>query len=192
MSMRASAVTLSCIALTMSMAGAGMASAQEFRATITGRVTDPNGLTVPGATITAANSQTGEIAVGATTSEGVYTIPFLRPGVYSVTAELTGFSKVTQANVVLEVSQTAAVNFQLQVGAVSEQLTVTAESPILEMSKADRGLVIDNERVTELPLNARNPFMLSYLSPGITYNGPAIYQRPFDNGAIADWSINGG
>ena len=53
-------------------------------------------------------------------------------------------------------------------------------------------MVIDNMRVTELPLNARNPFMLSYLSPGITYNGPAIYQRPFDNGAIADWSINGG
>ena len=53
-------------------------------------------------------------------------------------------------------------------------------------------MVIDNERLTELPLNARNPFMLSYLSPGITYNGPAIYQRPFDNGAIADWSINGG
>ena len=121
------------------MAGAGMASAQEFRAAITGRVTDPNGLSVPGATITATNPQTGEIAVGTTTSEGVYTIPFLRPGVYSVTAELTGFSKVTQANVVLEVSQTAAVNFQLQVGAVSEQLTVTAESPILEMSKADRG-----------------------------------------------------
>ena len=71
-------------------------------------------------------------------------------------------------------------------------MTVTAEAPLLETSKADRGMVIDNERVTELPLNARNPFMLSYLSPGITYNGPAIYQRPFDNGAIADWSINGG
>ena len=64
--MRVSAVTLSRIALTMSVAGAGMASAQEFRATITGRVTDPNGLTVPGATISAANSQTGEIAVGTT------------------------------------------------------------------------------------------------------------------------------
>src|SRR2546429_233418 len=46
--------------------------------------------------------------------------------------------------------------------------------------------------VTVTALNTRNPFMLSYLAPGITYNGPAIYQRPFDNGAIADWSINGG
>src|SRR5882762_5825174 len=171
---------------------AGSVRAQEFRATVTGRVTDPGGLAVPGATVTAVNTQTAEIATGFTTEDGAYAIPFLKPGVYSVSAELTGFKKVTQANVQLEVGQTSAVNFQLQLGAVSEEVTVTGESPVLDLSKADRGLVIDNERVTELPLNARNPFMLSYLSPGITYNGPAIYQRPFDNGALADWSMNGG
>src|SRR6267143_2533600 len=171
---------------------AGSARAQEFRATVTGRVTDPGGLAVPGATVTALNTQTGEVATGFTTADGAYTIPFLKPGIYTVSAELTGFKKVTQPNVQLEVGQSSTINFQLQLGTVSEELTVTGESPVLETSKADRGLVIDNERVTELPLNARNPFMLSYLSPGITYNGPAIYQRPFDNGAIADWSINGG
>src|SRR6185503_17611203 len=106
--------------------------------------------------------------------------------------ELTGFRKATRTNVQLEVSQTVAINFQLQLGQLTEEVSVTAESPLLETSRADRGMVIDNARITELPLNARNPFMLSYLSPGITYNGPAIYQRPFDNGAIADWSINGG
>src|SRR2546427_4790619 len=171
---------------------AASADAPEFRATVTGRVTDPGGLAVPGATVTAVNTRTAETATGFTTADGAYTVPFLKPGVYSVSAELTGFKKVTQANVQLEIGQTSAVNFQLQLGTLSEEVTVTGESPVLEMSKADRGLVIDNERVTELPLNARNPFMLSYLSPGITYNGPAIYQRPFDNGAIADWSINGG
>src|SRR5882762_9799393 len=168
------------------------AGAQEFRVTVTGRVTDPGGLAVPGAIMTVVNTQTAETATGFTTGDGAYTIPFLKPGVYTVSAELTGFKRVTQPNVQLEVGQTSTINFQLQLGTVSEELTVTGESPVLETSKADRGLVIDNERVTELPLNARNPFMLSYLSPGITYNGPAIYQRPFDNGAIADWSINGG
>ncbi len=182
----------SSLALAFVLGFASISSAQEFRATITGRVNDPNGLVVPGVTVTATNAQTGEIAVGVTTTDGVYTIPFLRPGRYTLTAELAGFRKVTQPNVQLEVGQTAAVNLQLQLGELSEDVTVTAESPLLDTSKADRGLVIDNERVTELPLNARNPFMLSYLSPGITYNGPAIYQRPFDNGAIADWSINGG
>ena len=90
----------------------------------------------------------------------------------------------------LEVGQSQTVNVAMQVGELTEVVTVVAEAT--EVTKADRGLVIDNQRITELPLNARNPFMLSYLSPGITYNGPAIYQRPFDNGAIADWSINGG
>ena len=80
----------------------------------------------------------------------------------------------------------------MQIGEVTEVVTVTSDAAVLDEAKADRGLVIDNTRVTELPLNARNPFMLSTLAPGITYNGPAIYQRPFDNGAIADWSINGG
>src|SRR5262245_8301428 len=192
MSMRAALQPLLWIFALATSLGPASVFAQEFRATITGRVTDPNGLLAPGATVTAANGQTGEVAIGVTTTDGVYTIPFLRPGVYTVSAELTGFRKVSQANVRLEVGQTASVNFQLQLGELSELVSVTAESPVLETAKADRGLVIDNDRVNELPLNARNPFMLSYLAPGITYNGPAIYQRPFDNGAIADWSINGG
>src|SRR5262245_48487490 len=132
------------IALALAPSVGGAASAQEFRATVTGRVTDPNGLVVPGVTITAANTQTGELAVAVTTREGVYTIPFLRPGVYTVSAELAGFNKVSQPNVQLEVGQTSAVNFQLQLGAVTENVLVTAMSPVLETSKADRGLVIDN------------------------------------------------
>ncbi len=166
------------------------AAAQEFRATVTGRVTDPAGLAMPGVTITALNTQTNEVTVAVSSAEGVYTLPFLRPGLYKVTAELEGFSRYEQPRVQLELGQAQTINIQLQVGSVSEVVTVVSEA--VEASKADRGMVIDNTRVTELPLNARNPFMLSYLSPGITYNGPAIYQRPFDNGAIADWSINGG
>ena len=183
-------VLSACLALAMALVDA--ASAQEFRATVTGRITDPNGLAVPGATVTVLNTQTGEVAVGLSTSDGAYSIPFLKPGMYNISAELSGFRKTLQTNVQLEVGQTRAINFELQLGALTEEVTVTAESPLLETSRADRGMVIDNARITELPLNARNPFMLSYLSPGITYNGPAIYQRPFDNGAIADWSINGG
>src|SRR2546426_6128656 len=171
---------------------ANTASAQEFRATITGRVTDPDGLAMPGVTVSATNPRTNEVATAVTSAEGLYSLPFLRPGLYTISAELQGFRKYAQDAVPLEVGQTMALNITLQLGSVAETVTVTGESPLLEISKADRGMVIDNLRVTELPLNARNPFMLSYLAPGITYNGPAIYQRPFDNGAIADWSINGG
>src|SRR5207302_3208126 len=65
--------------------------------TVTGRVTDPGGLAVPGATVTAVNTQTAETATGFTTGDGAYTIPFLKPGIYAVSAELTGFRKVTRS-----------------------------------------------------------------------------------------------
>lgn len=166
------------------------AAAQEFRATITGRIVDAGDLAVPGATITVSNAQTGEVTTLTSSETGAYSVPFLKPGIYTLRAELPGFKTYLQEKLELSVGQTATVNIRMEVGELSEQITVTADA--VEGSKADRGMVIDNKRVTELPLNARNPFMLSTLAPGITYNGPAIYQRPFDNGAIADWSINGG
>ena len=165
---------------------------QEFRATVTGRIVDPDGLAMPGVTVNVTNTGTNEVASAVTNTDGVYSLPFLRPGTYSISAELEGFRRHTQEDVALQVGQTQTLNITLQVGLRTEIVTVTGEAPLLETANADRGMIIDNLRVTELPLNARNPFMLSYLSPGITYNGPAIYQRPFDNGAIADWSINGG
>jgi carboxypeptidase family protein/TonB-dependent receptor-like protein len=165
------------------------AAAQEFRATVTGKVTDASAGAMPGVTVTITNTDTNETVTAVTNNEGLYTLPFLRPGKYKVAAQLQGFRRFEQL-VQLEVGQSQTVNIALQIGALTETVTVVAEST--EVTKADRGMVIDNQRITELPLNARNPFMLSYLAPGITYNGPAIYQRPFDNGAIADWSINGG
>ncbi len=62
---------------------------------------------------------------------------------------------------------------------------------MLETASADRGVVIDRQQVLELPLNARNPFMLGILTAGVNFNGASIWQRPFDNGAIAEWTING-
>ncbi len=165
--------------------------AQEFRATITGLVMDSSGAGVPSVPVQVRNVATNEIASAATDAQGNYTVPFLRPGTYSVQVEAAGFKKFSREGLVLNVGQTAAVNVTLEVGAVTEQITVTAETPLLETTKADRGTVIDRQRVHEFPLNARNPFMLSMLVAGVQYNGTLIYQRPFDNGAIADWSVNG-
>jgi Carboxypeptidase regulatory-like domain len=170
----------------------GAALGQEFRATITGRVLDQNKAAVAGATVTLRNPRTNEAVSAPTNADGVYNIPFLQPGSYNITVEAAGFKKYVRDNQELQVGQTASIDVALEIGAASETVTITGDAPLLEETKADRGNVIENRRIVELPLNARNPFMLSTLTPGITYNGPAIYQRPFDNGAIADWSINGG
>src|SRR5262249_61130040 len=110
----------------------------------------------------------------------------------TTTGELSGFQKYLRKYMRLEVGQNALVNVQLNVAGVAEQMTVTAESPLLETGKADRGTVIDSHRIAELPLQSRSPMALTVLVAGVTYNAQAIYLRPFDNGALAVWSLNGG
>jgi hypothetical protein len=174
------------------LASAGGLSAQEFRATVKGQVTDTSQAALPGATVTITNQQTNEVATVTTNREGSYTIPFLRPGTYTLTVEMSGFQKYTRKDMALQVGQTALVNAQLTVGGVTEAVNVSAEAPLLESSKADRGTVIDSHRIAELPLQSRSPMALTVLVAGVNYNAQAIYLRPFDNGALADWSMNGG
>ena len=180
---------LLCVALILALASA--AYAQEFRATIKGTVADTSQAALPGATVTAQNQETNEMATAVTNGEGAYTIPFLRPGVYSLTVEMSGFQKNTRTNLRLSVGETANINVQLGVG-LTETVNVVSETPLLETSKADRGTVIDSARIAELPLQSRSPMALAVLVAGVNYNAQAIYLRPFDNGALADWSMNGG
>ena len=174
------------------LATAGGAAAQEFRATVRGQVLDTSKGALPGATVTLTNISTNETATAVTNTEGSYTVPFLRPGSYTMTVELSGFQKYTRAGMRLEVSQTATINVELGVGGLTEEVSVTAESPLLETSNANRGTIIDSARIAELPLQSRSPMALAVLVAGVNYNAQAIYLRPFDNGALADWSMNGG
>lgn len=168
------------------------ALAQDFRATITGRVTDVNRAAIPNAQVQVKNLGTNEVTVMTTDSEGNYKVPFLKPGNYSVTVEAPNFKKATQNNFELVISQKLVLDFSLEPGSVNEQVTVIGETQVaLETASADRGGVIDRQKVVELPLNSRNPFMLGVLTAGVNFNGASIWQRPFDNGAIAEWTING-
>ncbi|MEZ5398216.1 MAG: carboxypeptidase regulatory-like domain-containing protein [Bryobacteraceae bacterium] len=166
--------------------------AQEFRATISGRVMDASGSAVPGAKVQAVNIANNETSSAETDAGGTYSIPFLRPGVYTVTATANGFKTFNRENVTIQVGQIVGIDIPLEVGALSESVTVTAESAILETQTASRIAVINTKQVSELPLNSRNPFMLGAMMSGVTFRGAAIWQRPFDNGAIAQWSVNGG
>jgi hypothetical protein len=183
--------SLSCVLAIATLAAAPVA-AQEFRATVKGQVVDSSKGAVPGATVSVQNADTNEIATAVTNAEGTYTIPFLRPGPYTLTVELSGFQKYIRKDMRLQVGETATINVQLAVGQLSEAVTVSAESPLLETSKADRGTVIDSARIAELPLQSRSPMALVPLIAGVNYNAQAVYLRPFDNGALADWSMNGG
>jgi hypothetical protein len=173
------------------LATAVSAAAQEFRATIKGTVADTSQAALPGATVTVQNQETNEVASATTNNEGAYTIPFLRPGIYTLTVEMSGFQKNTRTNLRLSVGETANINVQLGVG-LTETVNVVSETPLLETSRADRGTVIDSARIAELPLQSRSPMALAVLVAGVNYNAQAVYLRPFDNGALAAWSMNGG
>src|SRR5215218_144423 len=174
------------------LASAGITTAQEFRATVKGQVVDSSKAAVPGATITVTNAETNEMVTTTSNADGNYTLPFLRPGLYNLTVELTGFTKYVRSGLRLEVGQTAEINVPLAVGGLAEEVTVSADSPILETSNANRGTVIDSARIAELPLQSRSPMALAVLVAGVNYNAQAVYLRPFDNGALAAWSMNGG
>jgi len=110
--------------------------AQDFRAVLTGQVTDSSGATVRGATVTAVENSSGTTYTEKTSDRGVYYIPYVVPGTYKVTAQANGFKTAVQDNVLLTAAQTFAQNFKLEVGTVSEKVEVTAAPPELETASS--------------------------------------------------------
>src|SRR5262245_57966830 len=187
--LRKLSILLPCLLMLISMVM--ISAAQDFRATITGRVMDSTQSPVPSAQVVVKNIGTNEETRATTNRQRNYKAPFLRPATYSVSVEVAGFKKALRDKIELVINQVAVIDITLEPGNITEQVTVQGTVPLLESASADRGGVIDRQRVIELPLNARNPFMLGMLTAGVNFNGAAIWQRPFDNGAIAEWTING-
>src|SRR5215475_14910976 len=140
--------------------------AQGIRATVTGRVIDSSGAVVPKAKITITNTGTNETRVVETGDEGDYTIPQLPPGDYSLTVEQAGFKKAVQ-RFTLETGQGARVDITLVAGAVTEQVEITAVTPVVSAEDAALGAVVDQKKIVELPLNGRDYLQLAQLQPNV-------------------------
>src|SRR5882672_6256213 len=140
--------------------------AQTIRGTLTGTVSDSSGGVVPGATVTATNAATGIAASVVTNQQGGYTMPLLPPGNYSVMVELPGFKRYVHSGVVVEIAQTTRLDAQLQIGAVSEDVHVAGESPLVRSTTAELGQVIEMKQIQALPLNGRFFQHLITMTPG--------------------------
>jgi hypothetical protein len=141
--------------------------AQEYRGTISGTVTDAQGAAIPKAKIVATESRTGVKTSAISGDTGAYTIPFLQLGTYSVTAEAPGFKKSTQPGVRLSAGEHPVIDIRLDVGALSESVTITAEAPILVTANPSLGQVITTAEVDDVPVNGRTPMMLDKLALGV-------------------------
>ncbi len=173
------------------LATAAVLCAQEFRGTFSGTVTDPSGAAIAKAAVTATETRTGTKSTAVSGDSGAYTIPFLAPGIYEITAEAPGFKKYIRSGMTLSAGASPVIDIKMEVGAVSDAVTITAEAPILEASSPTVGQVLSTKEVDALPVNGRTPMMLDQLAFGVvsTYEpGPV---RPFDNGAPNELSIGG-
>ncbi len=156
--MQVSLVTLLCAAL------APLCLAQT--AQITGRVTDRTGGVIPGTVITSMNVATGSERRVTANEVGYYTIPQLPPGEYRIKVEYAGFKPINRSGITLEVDQRAEINFVLEVGGVTEQIEVVADTVQLNTVDGSQGQVIENQRIVDMPLNGRDYNQLALLSAG--------------------------
>ena len=160
---------------------------QETRGTISGTVTDPQGATVPSARIEVKNKDTNATSTVDTSDKGVYVLPNVSPGIYTVSASAKGFKKEVRGNVEMQVAQRLAVDFKLELGATSDTITITAEAPLLESTASSSGTTMSEELVADLPLLGSNPFSLIMLTDGNSHLSAFpdhLSERPFDNGGM--------
>src|SRR5688572_9950742 len=167
-----------------------VASAQEFRGTIAGTVTDPNGAAVPGASVTVKNIETNVTSTVTTNDEGAYTVPLLQPGSYTISATGSGFKTSTIENVTVRVDDRLTIDVQLQVGAAAE-VNIVANSDVIEQGSVTTGTLVTQRQIEELPLAEGAPYTLATQAPGIVYTGDPNFQGPTANGNLAGFRSNG-
>jgi hypothetical protein len=154
--------------------------AQEFRATLTGTITDASGAVVPKADVTATNVETGSTYTARGSDSGVYYIPYVVPGTYTVTAGAAGFKTAIQDKVLLLAGKYFNQNFALQVGAINEKVEVTAEPPMLEAANGSGGTILDERTLQNVPVAGRQVYNLIGTTPGSQFTGSS-QRRGWDN-----------
>ncbi|HZQ53503.1 MAG TPA: carboxypeptidase regulatory-like domain-containing protein [Bryobacteraceae bacterium] len=156
----------------------GSSQAQEVTAAINGVVTDPSGAAVSGAKVSAKDLDRGTVFPTTTDASGFYSLPRLPVGRYEVRVENAGFQAAVQSPVELQLNQNARINFQLQVGNVSQTVEVNAAPPLLQTQATQLGSVIDAKTNAQLPLATRNYVQLTLLAPGAVTTDPSEFTGP--------------
>src|SRR6266704_1526838 len=154
--------------------------AQEVSAGITGKVTDPSGAAIVGASVVAKDQDRGTEWPTKTNADGIYAFPRIPVGTYELRVEASGFKTFVQPNIQLEVNQRARIDVPMQVGAITESISVSAEAAILQTDTTQVGSVISSQTIVNTPLISRNPIALTLLAPGVTTPNPS----GFNNGVL--------
>jgi len=155
------------VILVLTLAYSAFAQSQATTGNIEGRVLDPKEASVPGATVTATNQQTGLEKTATTDDQGVFTVGFLPPGPYTVKANASGFSQTQVTDIVVTVGGKTPLDMTLSVGGASGSVTISGEAPIVETTLSSVSSTINSRAIENLPVNGRNYLDFATLTPGV-------------------------
>src|SRR5688572_3228517 len=189
-------VLLLATVLTVMMTGAASAQAT---GSIFGKVTDASGGVLPGATVTVSGPALQQPLVGVTQESGAYQFPIVPVGTFSVKFELTGFKKVVRNNIVIVTGFNVPLDMKLEVGALSEELTVSAAAPVVDTKKTTSGATFTSEILEKIP-TARDPWQIINMTPGVqaglnvggSSSGQQVGLASRGTGANVQWNLEGG
>ena len=165
---------ISCAAVLMALALAPSAGAQVTSAAIVGTITDSSGGALPGVTVTARNVDTGFNRTVPTDEVGAYRLDFLPIGKYSIEVVLSGFKTVSRSGIVLNVNDTVKLDVSLEVGGLSETITVEGETPVVNTATADISKTVEAKQIESLPIVDRNVYSLLDITPGVQSNNNGV------------------
>jgi hypothetical protein len=159
---------------------------QAEQGTFSGVVTDRSGAVVPGAAVTAKEVTTQTVSATTSNQDGYYTLPYLKPGTYNLTATAKGFATESVTGVHLTVNLSTRINLTLDVGAVTQQVVVQADAIQLETGNSELGNTISRQQILELPQLGRNPYSLAVLAPGVLPETAGAPLQTQTNGGMAN------
>jgi len=182
---------LVCVLLAVCLAGsASISFAQTNTATLLGIVRDPSGAVITGAQVKVTHVSTQVTRSTVTNAHGAYEVPLLALGIHTISAEQAGFKRSERTGVELLADQKVKIDFQLELGEVSDSVTVNAAAPLVATQSVDRGIVIQSNQVENLPLNARNFANLISLQPGVVLGGQVAGAITFNGLPFEGSTIN--
>jgi outer membrane receptor protein involved in Fe transport len=174
-------------AVLLSLAAAFVLPGQNPTATLVGAVTDSSGAAVAAARLEVRHIETNELRHSASDVKGEFTVPDLAPGPYEITVSREGFRTIHETGLVLQMEQTARMEFHLEVGAMSQAIEVTASIPLINTENAVKGEVLVTQEIVEMPLNGHDFSDLAFLTPGVVPRASGGQGSNFNiNGARAD------
>ena len=168
-----------------------LVSAQTYQGGIRGVVKDAQGV-VPGVEVTLVNEATNAVRSVTTNEVGEYSFPSLLPATYTIRVALAGFKTEERTGLLLATQQIITMDFTLEVGALAEQITVTAETPVVERASASVATTMTAAQITAIPLFGRNTFYTAIATPGVIQSGDPQFVRYQDQSGASLLSLGGG